>query len=60
MQKTSEKNKRPKLDQMVQVRCDGALILDFDRYAAKHRKPRAQVMRELMMQWIELQQRKSA
>ena len=52
--------KRPKLDQMVQVRCDDALIIDFDRYAAMHRKPRAQVVRELMVQWIEKQQRKSA
>lgn len=58
--KSNAKNKRPKLDQMVQLRCDGALILDFDRYAAKNRKPRAQVMRELMVQWIEQQQRKRA
>lgn len=58
--KSNVNNKRPKLDQMVQLRCDGALIVDFDRYAAKQRKPRAQVMRELMMKWIEQQQRKSA
>ena len=58
--KSNVNNKRPKLDQMVQLRCDGALIVDFDRYAAKQRKPRAQVMRELMMQWIEQQSRKSA
>lgn len=40
-------------DKRVHYRCDTPLILDFDNHAAKANKTRSQVLRELMVGWME-------
>lgn len=65
MNMTSKETRKPrirreKLGQIVQVKCDNGFVLDFDKCVAKLRKTRSDIVRELMQNWLQEQERKSA
>lgn len=41
------------MEQLVQYRCDTALMIDFDTHVANQRKTRSEVLRGLMQGWVE-------
>lgn len=43
-------------DRIVRYRCDRPLVVDFDSKADKAGKNRSQVLRELMVGWVQEQQ----
>lgn len=48
----SQSPRRKPMDQLVQYRCDTALMIDFDTLVANERKSRSEVLRELMQGWV--------
>lgn len=55
--KTQISTKREPLTELVQCKADTALVLDFDQEVARLRKTRSEVIRELILVWVDRQQK---
>ena len=55
--KNQTSTRREPLTELVQCKADTALVLDFDQEVARLRKTRSEVIRELILVWVDRQQK---